>query len=498
MAESFYISAALAVASVPQGIRAAYFISGAAAMERSLRAGAAICSYQTLERLASVGTLCIEKTGVLTEGYVSVSSLAVLSKTGFTEYEYSEAESRLTSGNSADGFYAWEDSSLSRILICAAVCNNAKRVRTDKQISGRNRGRRTYYDGDPLESALLRLCSSCGIERELLICEKLSERAFDRSDRYMTVTVREQHGRQLVYAKGAPEVISSLCSLSEGLQNGLDMLCEKYASSGMRLLAFCMNRGSGWELLGLAAFRDSIRPHSAKKVRRLRQLGISAVMLTGDHPLTAAAAASRAGILTPDSLAVTGDELDTMNDEQLYDNVRRIALASRTVPEQRERILSTLKSRGVVCAYAGDAPPESADVRISSADKTADIILSGGISSIAEAAAESRASLQSLLRTVCCMISAETALLLTAVSAAALGMSPIFKSTHLLIAALLCGSLPVLTLSAAPLTHSKGSEFREKIETLFGGNIADAVVRGVLSALCVLGCCSLMMSHGAA
>ncbi len=494
--DSFYISASLLIASVSQGIRPVCVITAAAAMERSLKSGAAIGSCGTLERLASVGTVCTEKTGILTDGYVSAAALAVLSDKGFKEYRYSEAESRLTGGSYPDGFRAWEDSALSRVLICAAVCNNARRVRTEPSLKGRNRGRRTYYDGDPCESALLRLCSSCGIERELLLCERISETPFDPAAGYMLVTVREAKGRTVSYVKGAPERISALCTVSEGVQTQLEMLCGRYGAAGMRLLAFGMNSGSGWQLLGLAALRESLRPQCAERIRRLRRAGVSVLLLSGDHPQTVKAAAARAGILTPDSVALTGAGLDRMTDEQLYDSVRSISLVSRASREQRERVVSMLRSRGVRCAFAASGTPAAADVTISVSDKNADVLLAGGgISAIAEAVSESRAALENTARTVCCMISSELGILITAVSSAALGM-PLFGSCHLLAAALLCGSFPALLLTSAPAPSPDRLDRPAGERHFAAGSIAEAAGRGVLTALCTLGCCSVLLKRG--
>lgn len=497
LADSFYISASLLIASVPQGIRALCMIANAHALQRCLDAGAAVTCSSALEKLGRVGTLCIGKTGILTEGYLSAAALTVFSGSGFKEYEYSETEGRLTSGSSSDGFRAWEDSALSRTLLCAAVCNNARRVRTGSKPGGRNRGRRTYYEGDPCEAALLKLCSSCGIERELLLCERISEKGFDPEQRYMMVTVREHNGRTVSYAKGAPETMAALCSVSEGAQNGLEMLCEKYGALGMRLLAFGMNSGSGWQLLGLAAFRETLRPQCAQQIRSCRRMGISTLLLTGEHPSTAKALAARAGIIAPDSVILTGEQLDRTSDEELYDSVRGLSLVSRIRPGQRERVVSMLRSRGVLCACASDKPVQQADLRISPEDLTADVILvSGGISALARAAAESRALCRNIRAVVSCMIAWETSVLLIITAAAVMGMPPLLRSCHLLIAAVLCGSWPALMLAVSPACPDDDLISRHDDRLFDGSAVADSVGRGVLTALCTLGCCSLMLTHG--
>lgn len=493
LADSFYFSASLLIAAVPLGIRSVCLIACSSAMERSLKSGAAICSCSAVEKLAAAGTLCIGKSGILTDGYVSAAALAVMSGSGCKEYKYSEAEGRLTIGASEDGFHAWEDSALSRVLICAAVCSNAKRVRTEPRSGSRDRGRRSFYDGDPCETALLRLCSACGIERGLLLCERLSEKPFDPESGYMQVTVREADGRVVSYIKGAPEAVALICG---GVGEAADSFCEKYGSLGLGLMAFGMNDGSGWKYLGLAALRESLRPRCAENVRRLRRLGVRTVLLSGDHPKTAAAAAARAGILTPDSLAVNSTQLQRMTDGELYDSVRSISLVSRATEEQRVRVMSALQSRGVRCAFASAVPPEAADVRISATDKSSDIILTnGGISAMTQAVSECRAVYVNILRTVSCMISSEVGILLTVTGAAAMGMPAAFKSCYLLLAALLCGSFPALLLSSAPASETMSSP-RRADELFGGGAIAESVGRGVLTALCTLGCCSLLLGGG--
>ncbi|MCR5142882.1 MAG: hypothetical protein K6C68_10235 [Ruminococcus sp.] len=496
-ADSFYFSAALLIAAVPMGMRSVCLFACSAAMQRSLRAGAAISSCGAIEKLAAAGALCIGKSGILTSGYVSAAAIAVMSGEGVQEYEYSEAEGRLTRGSCEDGFRAWEDSALSRLLICAAVCSNARAVRCEGSAVSRDRGRRSRYEGDPCEAALLRLCSACGIERGLLLCERLSEKPFSEQQGYMQVTVREADGSVISYIKGYPEAVAYLCALSAGTAESADGFCDRYGAAA-RLIAFAMNDGSGWKYLGLAAMRESLRPRSAEQVRRLRRSGVRTVMLSADHHKTAASAAARAAVLTPDSLSIDSSELARMSDEELYDNVRGISLVSRVTDEQRVRVMSALQSRGVRCAFACDSPPQTADVRISASDKSADILLTGGgISAIAEAVNECRAVSGNVRRSVCCMLSSEVGILLTVTGAAAMGMPILFKSCHLLAAALLCGSFPALLLSSAPAPRGRAPAEHDDPEKPFGGGrIAEAVGRGVLTALCTLGCSSILLGAG--
>ncbi len=126
--------------------------------------------------------------------------------------------------------------------------------------------------------------------------------------------------------------------------------------------------------LGLMAMKDPLRAEAAKAVAECQRAGIKTVMITGDHKLTAQAIAKEAGIMKAGSIALTGDELDRMDDKQLDEVIENCRVFARVTPEHKLRIVKAFKSRGHVCAMTGDG------VNDAPAIKEADIGVSMGIS----------------------------------------------------------------------------------------------------------------------
>lgn len=498
-ANSFYTAAALAIASAPHGIRWIYINARSSALRNCLKNGAAVCAPEALEKLASVGVMCVRKCGVVTGGRPSVESLAVLTDKGFCEYKYSEAEGRLTMGGGADGYHAWEDTALSRTLICAALCTDAKIAESGRAKPGRNRGKKTVYEGSPDDIALLRLCSSCGIERGLLLCKKTAQKDFDPETRFTAVTCKEPNGSSFTYAKGAPESIADLCALGENYRKAVDMLTSKYAAEGMRVLAFCMKSDGVWQLLALAALRDSVRPQLAETVRKCRRLGMSVTLMSGDHPLTAVSAARRAGIFLPDSQIYVGSELKKMTDEQLNENVRGISVAARTAPECRKKIVDSLRSRGVVTAYiSADADAPAADVTVGRRGSGADMIVEeGGIAQMFSAVRESRRMYGRIKQSVCCMTACTAAMIFSIAGGAAMGLPVVMKTCQLLLVSLILGGLSAACCTFSGKSRESLSSPRSPQSRCFeNGALIDSFIRGLLISVAVLASFSINMSLG--
>ena len=150
--------------------------------------------------------------------------------------------------------------------------------------------------------------------------------------------------------------------------------CDEYASKGLRVIAFSQQVDGEWAFLGLMAMKDPLRAEAAKAVAECQRAGIKTVMITGDHKLTAQAIAKEAGIMKAGSIALTGDELDRMDDKQLDEVIENCRVFARVTPEHKLRIVKAFKSRGHVCAMTGDG------VNDAPAIKEADIGVSMGIS----------------------------------------------------------------------------------------------------------------------
>ncbi|HEY1259224.1 MAG TPA: cation-translocating P-type ATPase [Stellaceae bacterium] len=171
-------------------------------------------------------------------------------------------------------------------------------------------------------------------------------------------------GRLIVASKGAPEAIAELCGMSSAEQRSLDAGVRDMASGGMRVLGVTRAsaphdtlrpgspRAFSFTFLGLVGLADPLRPEVPAAVRECRAAGIKVVMITGDYPTTALAIAAEAG-LEPGA-ALTGGDLDRLGEAELRKRIRQVSVFARIMPEQKLRIVDTLKANGEIVAMTGD------------------------------------------------------------------------------------------------------------------------------------------------
>ena len=244
--------------------------------------------------------------------------------------------------------------------------------------------------GDPTEAALIVAAAKAGVHRPDLLAEspRVSEIPFTSETKRMT-TLHETPNGRVAYAKGAPEVVleASTRQLTASGEIALDAegrealleAARQLASEALRVLAVARRSGATLEnaereltFLGLVGMFDPPRPEAKAAVRTCEEAGIRPVMITGDHPLTAEAIAREIGLLA-DGRAVTGSELESMEDDELAREAETIQVYSRVSPEHKLRIVTALQQNGHSVAMTGDG------VNDAPALKKADIGVAMGI-----------------------------------------------------------------------------------------------------------------------
>ncbi len=219
---------------------------------------------------------------------------------------------------------------------------------------------------DPMEQALHRLGETdlAGTEHLHVNWDLLQEYPLSPELLAMSNVWRSPNGGDYVIAvKGAPEAIFDLCHLDDGEAADLKAEAEQLATGGYRVLAVAkayfrqenlppVQHDFVFAFLGLVAFVDPVRPDAAPAVAECRTAGIRVAMITGDYPATARAIADAIGL--PDGRVVTGPELETMPTEQCLAAVEATSVFARVVPEQKLRIVESLKACGEVVAMTGD------------------------------------------------------------------------------------------------------------------------------------------------
>ena len=323
----------LGVAAVPEALPAVVSVSLALGARRMIRRRALVRRLPAVETLGSITYACADKTGTLTEGRMRVDALAVGD-------ERSDALPQPgTSG------VEWDE--LGRAM---ALVNDA-----------------AEDGGDPTEVALRDAARESGwvradLERE---APRVAEVPFDADLRRMSTVHRATPGA-IVYVKGAPEAVLERCVPDEAAAPALAR-AEALAAEGLRVLAFARRTLDAvpervdettlerdLELLGLVALVDPPRPGAAESVALCRDAGITPVMVTGDHPATAAAIARRLGVLDEGDAVLTGVELERLSEEELAARIQETRVHARVSPEQKIRIVRALQARGEFVAMTGD------------------------------------------------------------------------------------------------------------------------------------------------
>ncbi len=371
----FLTAVSLAVAAIPEGLPAVVTISLALGAKRMAQRRALARKLPAVETLGSVNVVCSDKTGTLTQNRMLV------------EWVWTpEGEHRVSgtgyepAGSIAGDTDRLDDPYLPRLALAAAACNDAT-------LRGPSRtGDPWTITGDPTEGALLALAGKLGVNRRDIDIRlpRVAEVAFDATRRRMS-TLHADQDRVWVAVKGGVDALAPLGNpVDHDAWERAQAAADRYASEGYRVLALAerildklpddlAGAETGLSLLGLAAMADPPRPESAEAVAAARAAGITPVMITGDHALTAQAIARRLGILTDGGRTLTGVELETLDDPSFDQIVDDISVYARTNPEQKLRIVQAWKSRGAVVAMTGDG------VNDAPALKLADIGVAMGI-----------------------------------------------------------------------------------------------------------------------
>ncbi len=218
---------------------------------------------------------------------------------------------------------------------------------------------------DPMEKAMIAYCGEKGIGTEHLFGGSLlTEYAFTNELKMMGHVWRHD-GEILIAAKGSPERILTICTLSDEERKQAENKIRELSSQGLRVIAVGIMKPDDTAgipaaitdckltLCGLVALADPPRESVKEDIRRCTKAGIRVVMITGDNGITASSIAKQIGMPNSDHI-ITGDELNGMNDEELRERVRDVSIFSRVIPEHKMRIVKALKENGEIVAMTGD------------------------------------------------------------------------------------------------------------------------------------------------
>ena len=446
---AFMFAVALAVAAIPEALSSIVTIVLSFGTQKMAKEHAIIRKLQAVEGLGSVSVICSDKTGTLTQNKMTVEDYYI--------------EGRRIRADEID----MADPAQRFLLDCSILCNDST-------------NENGVEIGDPTETALINLGSRYGVEaaevRESYPRE--DEIPFD-SDRKLMTTVNSIDGQNIMFTKGAPDVIFSRCKyaikcdeileMSDEILDEYKKVNENFSNRALRVLAFAYKKVSDeFEptladendliLIGLMAMIDPPREEVFKAVEEAKSSGIKTIMITGDHKTTAAAIAREIGIMEKDDLALTGKELDSLDDTELDSKLERISVYARVSPENKIRIVKAWQKKGKVTAMTGDgvndAPAlKQANIGIGmgsgtevAKDASAMVLVDDNFATIVNAIEVGRTVYSNIKKSITYLFSGNLGGIISILFAVFAGWANPFTTIQLLFINLVTDSLPAIAL----------------------------------------------------
>ncbi|MDV6343983.1 cation-transporting P-type ATPase [Nitrosomonas sp. Is37] len=364
LGEMFLAAVSIAVAAIPEGLPAIMTITLALGVQMMARRHAIIRRLPAVETLGAVTVICTDKTGTLTRNEMTVLRVITadyqleVSGVGYTPvggFRMQDSE-----------FFMNELAEIFELFRAGLLCNDAQLRQHENNWA---------IEGDPTEGALITLALKAGLD-PLFEHESLPRTdaiPFESEHRFMATLHHDHVGHGYIYLKGAPEEVLAVCT-KERSTDGDRPLDSSYwhtkmqeaAALGLRLLAIAgkaTEKGqmtlnfdhvrADFTLLGVVGIIDPPREEAIEAVQQCRSAGIRVKMITGDHSATARAIGMQLGI-GDGQMALSGVELDQMNDAQLREAVSKTDVFARASPEHKLRLVKALQANGEIVAMTGD------------------------------------------------------------------------------------------------------------------------------------------------
>jgi Ca2+-transporting ATPase len=517
------------VACVPEGLQVTVSSALAINVLKMVKQNVLVKRLSAVQTLGSVTVICTDKTGTITKGEMTVKKLWV--KNHVVEVSgvgYSPEGDFILNGNALK---AQEAVPVEKLLEIAALCNSAKiEPPSDKNVAW-------SVIGDPTDGALIVATLKYGINFRNRLAEKpiIHIMPFDFTRKRMT-TVHKLNGDVLIYTKGAPRNILSICNkilvddrVEEFARKNLraaEVKIREFASEGLRVIAVAYKKlpkneyskdgevESDMVFVGLAAMRDPPRLEVKEAVAKAKQAGIKTVIITGDYGPTAQVVAREVGIVDAECCnIVRGVDLDAVDDEAIVDAVERgNVIFARVSPEQKLRIVTVIKKSGEVVAVTGDGANDApslkeADIGVAMgasgtdvAREAADIVLlDDSFESIVKAVESGRAIYENIRKFIVYVFSHNWAELIPYMLYALLGIPLPLLVVQVLAIDLAIDVVPSLALSREPPEAGIMQEPPRSIkERLFTAKVfLRSFYIGVIIAVgAMVGCLSAWMASG--
>ena len=460
--EMFMTAVSLAAAAIPEGLPAVSTIVLAVGVQRLVKKNAIVRTLPSVETLGSTTVICSDKTGTLTQNRMTVVKIF--------------ANSTLTDTSAiSEG----EASNLEELIRTAVLANDTK-------LSNENGTWKTT--GDPTETALVDMGLKFNRIKDTLENEqpRVEEIPFDSERKMMTTVHRRHNGSFMVCTKGGLDEVLSCCdkiltngkieTLTEKEKENIKTVNNEMAQKALRVLAMAKKNietlpekimpetlENDLVFVGMVGMIDPPREEVKSAVEKCRTAGIKPVMITGDHKITATAIALELGIMQQGDEVRTGADVEQMTDDELLDNVHRIAVYARVSPEHKVRIVKAFQRSGDVVAMTGDGVNDAPALKLADigcamgitgtdvSKEAADIVLTDdNFATVVTAVEEGRRIYDNILKAIQFMLSTNIGEIVVLFVAILANWATPLLPIHILWINLVTDSLPALALSVDP------------------------------------------------
>ena len=450
--QTVMLAVTLLVVSVPEGLPMAVTLSLAYSMRRMLKTNNLVRKLHACETMGATTVICTDKTGTLTQNRMRVASMQFYPVEGFTQQQ------------------------------CDALVREGMAVNSTASLD-LSRKDDPQPIGNPTEGALLLWlhdngCDYLELKRR---AERVAELPFSTERKYMATAVvsAAEAGRRILYVKGAPEILLTMCDMPQQQREGIRTTLAEYQNQAMRTLAFAFRPLADGEqgitpegisgrlaMLGIAAISDPVREEVPAAVTECRNAGIEVKIVTGDTTATAREIGRRIGLWTDDTDTdrniITGPEFEALDERQLADRVMDLKIIARARPMDKKRLVEALQAHNQVVAVTGDgtndAPAlKTANVGLSMGDGTSvakeasDItIIDNSFGSIARAVMWGRSLYLNIQRFILFQLTVNVAACLTVLFGAFTGTESPLTVTQMLWVNLILDTFAAMALASLP------------------------------------------------
>lgn len=447
VSDAFITSIVLIVAAVPEGLPTIVAVSLALNIIKMSKENALVKKMIACETIGCVNIICSDKTGTLTENRMTVQKI-------YTGGELIDPEQ------------------LKDEMLLKNYCINSNANISEEDGSW-------SFIGNPTEGSLLAAAAKAGVDYQELrqAADIVRVFPFSSQNKDMSTIVRE-NGKEILYVKGNPEKIISLCTgISEEEKEKNFHLMEEFQNKAGRLLAFAHKELEGQyndeeqdeveqELIygGFVVISDPLSPDVYESIRNCRSAGIEVKMLTGDNIRTARAIANKLHMLDDDHIAVEAADIEKLTDEELKEALKKIQVIARSTPLVKMRVVKLLKEQGNVVAVTGDgindAPAiKHADVGIAMGIAGTDVtkeasdmvLLDDSFSTIIKAVQWGRGIYENFKRFIQFQLTVNVSSVVVVICSILAGFSAPFTALELLWINIIMDGPPALTLGLEPI-----------------------------------------------